>query len=79
MKSIPHYSLSQLATRNGQDRQEIWVAYRGTIYDVSKSKLWRQGRHYQHWAGQDLTEELTEAPHNERVFDKFEVVGILKT
>jgi predicted heme/steroid binding protein len=39
--------------------------------------LWRNGKHYEHWAGQDLTDELSAAPHNENVFDKFEVVGEL--
>lgn len=56
------YTKAQLALRNGQDRDEIWVAYRGTIYDVTKSRLWRNGQHYEHWAGQDLTDELPDAP-----------------
>lgn len=71
------YTRSQLALRNGQDRPEIWVAYLGQIYDVSASRLWRNGKHYEHWAGQDLTDELKDAPHTEKVFDKFEVVGRL--
>jgi predicted heme/steroid binding protein len=75
--ALPQYSKSQLALRNGQDKPEIWVAYQGKIYDVSRSRLWRNGNHYEHWAGQDLTSELPDAPHNENVFDKFEVVGEL--
>ncbi len=78
MSDLPTYSRSQLALRNGQDRDEIWVAFKGVIYDVSSSKLWRGGKHYQHWAGQDLTEELEQdAPHTEKVFDKMSVVGRL--
>jgi predicted heme/steroid binding protein len=68
----------QLSLRNGQDKPEIWVAYKGVVYDVSQSRLWRKGMHYEHWAGQDLTEELADAPHNENVFDKFKAVGFLK-
>jgi len=71
------FTRSQLALRNGQDRTEIWVAYQGIIYDVTESRLWRNGKHYQHWAGQDLTAELTDAPHNEKVFEQLEVVGQL--
>ena len=52
---LPTYTKNQLALRNGQDRDEIWVAYQGQIYDVSRSRLWRRGNHYEHWAGQDLT------------------------
>ncbi len=72
------YTISQLALRNGKDKDEIWCAYEGLIYDVTKSRLWRDGKHYEHWAGQDLTEELKDAPHTQNVFDKFKVIGKLK-
>lgn len=73
----PQYNKQQLALRNGQDKPEIWVAFQGLIYDVGKSRLWRAGKHYEHWAGQDLTAELADAPHTEKVFEKFEIVGKL--
>lgn len=76
--TLPEYTKHQLALRNGQDRDEIWIAYKGKIYDVKKSRLWRGGNHYEHWAGQDLTDELKDAPHTEYVFDKFNVIGLLK-
>ena len=72
------YTKSQLALRNGQDRDEVWVAYQGKIYDVTKSRLWKTGKHYEHRAGQDLTAELPDAPHTEKVFEKFEVIGDLE-
>ena len=78
MNELPVYTKSQLALRNGQDKPEIWVAYLGTIYDVSASRLWRNGKHYEHWAGQDLTDELKDAPHTEGVFEKFIAVGRLQ-
>jgi predicted heme/steroid binding protein len=78
MTDLPVYSKSQLALRNGQDKPEIWVAYQGNIYDVTESRLWLSGKHYEHWAGQDLTEELADAPHTEEVFSRFNVIGILK-
>lgn len=78
-EELPYYTKWQLALRNGQDRPEIWCAYKGLIYDLSTSRLWQNGKHYEHWAGQDLTEELDEdAPHNANVFDKFSVIGRLK-
>lgn len=75
--SVMSFTVQQLALRNGVDREEIWCAYKGNIYDVSKSRLWRNGTHYEHWAGQDLTSEMKDAPHLESVFDKFEIVGKL--
>jgi len=71
------FTKNQLALRNGSDMEEIWIAYNGIIYDVKKSRLWKNGKHYEHWAGQDLTDELKDAPHTDFVFDKFEVVGKL--
>lgn len=73
--TLPVYTRSQLALRNGQDHPEIWVAYKGLIYNLTQSRHWRNGIHYHHWAGQDLTEELKEAPHTAAVFQRFEVVG----
>ena len=74
---MKEFTKQQLALRNGQDREEIWVAYHGVIYDVSHSRLWKNGKHYEHWAGQDLTEELADAPHDTKVFDKLQVIGKL--
>ncbi len=71
------FTKQQLALRNGQDRPEIWVAFEGVIYDVTESKMWRNGKHYEHWAGQDLTDELPEAPHTSEVFLKFKPIGRL--
>ncbi|MDX1909734.1 MAG: cytochrome b5 domain-containing protein [Bacteroidia bacterium] len=71
------YTRAQLALRNGNDRDEIWVAYAGIIYDATPSRHWRQGVHYGHWAGQDLTEELAQAPHRAEVFRRLKVVGKL--
>ena len=72
------YTKSELALRNGSDRDEVWCGLHGKIYDLSSSRMWRNGNHYEHWAGQDLTEELTDAPHSEDVFKKFEIIGVLK-
>jgi predicted heme/steroid binding protein len=74
---LKEFTHSQLALRNGQDKPEIWIAYRGIIYDATDSRMWRNGMHYEHWAGQDLTDELKDAPHTEKVFEKLNVVGKL--
>lgn len=75
MKTI---NKNQLALYNGQDKPEIYVAYKGKVYDVSRSRLWKNGHHYEHWAGQDLTDELVDAPHTANVFDKFDPVAYLE-
>ena len=77
MSELQTITKSQLALRNGQDKPEVWIAFRGLVYDVTASRLWRNGKHYEHWAGQDLTDELKDAPHTDKVFDKFKVIGKL--
>ena len=77
MDILKEITPAQLALRNGQDKPDIWVAYKGVIYNVTNSKLWKNGKHYEHWAGQDLTDELKDAPHTERVFETLEVIGRL--
>lgn len=78
MKDLPEYNIFQLALRNGSDKPEIWIAYKGLIYDVTKSRYWKNGKHYEHWAGQDLTEELKDAPHTDYVFENLKVIGKLR-
>ncbi len=78
MEQLTQYSKAQLALRNGQDKPEVWIAYNGLIYNVTNSRLWRTGNHYEHWAGQDLTDELKDAPHTESVFEKYKPIGRLK-
>lgn len=79
MSKLTVITLAQLALRNGQDKSEIWIAYQGLVYDVTSSRLWFTGKHYEHWAGQDLTDELKDAPHTEKVFEKFKVIGTLQS
>jgi predicted heme/steroid binding protein len=76
-ETLPTVTKAQLALRNGQDKPQVWVAYKGMVYDVTGSRLWHRGTHYTHWAGQDLTDELADAPHTDQVFLKFKVVAKL--
>jgi len=75
VEKLTEITKAQLALRNGQDKDQVWIAYRGNVYDVTASRLWLKGKHYEHWAGQDLTDELKDAPHTEKVFEKFKIIG----
>lgn len=74
---LPTISKRQLSLHNGVDKPDIWISYKGLVYDVSESRLWKNGKHYEHWAGQDLTDELPDAPHTEQVFERFKCIGVL--
>jgi len=75
---LPEFSRAELALRNGQDMPDIWIAFKGVIYEVTNSRYWNRGMHYEHWAGQDLSPEFSDAPHTERVFENLKKIGRLK-
>jgi predicted heme/steroid binding protein/uncharacterized membrane protein len=59
-------TLDELRYFDGKDGRPAYVAYKGTIYDVTKSRLWKNGSHVtKHSAGGDLTALLATAPHAE--------------
>ena len=69
---------AELARCDGKEGRPAYVAYRGVIYDVTKSTSWGDGAHYEiHLAGRDLTQELAEAPHDDALLKEFPVVGKL--
>ena len=79
-ESLREISIQELRRCDGSRRNPVYVAYKGLVYDVSSSSFWRTGLHRDlHFAGQDLTDEIAEAPHTDLVFHKFPVVGRLKT
>lgn len=59
-------SLEELSSFDGINKRPSYFAYQGTIYDVTLSKLWKNGSHMmKHSAGNDLTDALSKAPHGE--------------
>lgn len=72
------FSPDELAQFNGTDGKPAYIVFQGRVIDVSGSKLWRGGMHMRrHHAGQDLTVEIQEAPHNLDVLDRYLQVGKL--
>lgn len=70
----------ELAQFNGRSGQPAYVAVDDKIYDVTSSRLWKNGIHMKrHAAGLDLTTELAAAPHGPEVLERFELKGHLKT
>jgi predicted heme/steroid binding protein/uncharacterized membrane protein len=70
---------TDLAKHNGKEGQSAYVAVNGKIFDVTSSRLWKNGKHMnRHEAGQDLTTPLAAAPHGPEVLDKFAQIGNLK-
>ncbi len=57
-------TLADLANFDGEEGRPAYFAFKGKIYDVTGSKLWAGGNHMKrHKAGADLTDLLSQAPH----------------
>jgi len=81
---IPAHIIPELELRRntGERGTRKFVAYKGIVYDVTDCPKWRTDLHEQlHFAGQDLTSELSNAPHKEDVFTRpcVKVIGKLQT
>jgi predicted heme/steroid binding protein len=71
------FTAEELAEFDGRDGRPAYVAFEGTVYDVSESPMWDEGDHEgMHQAGMDLTEAHDDAPHDVHVTD-FPEVGRL--
>ncbi len=67
----------QLAAFDGKNGSPAYFAYKGKVYDVTQSKLWKDGSHMKrHNAGFDLTNILSQAPHSEEKILAMPEVGI---
>jgi len=63
---------------DGKENRPAYFAYKGRVYDVSSSKLWKGGAHLKkHLAGSDLTDILKTAPHGDDKIFKMPEVGEL--
>ena len=72
------FSKSDLARCDGKAGAPAYIAYRGKVYDVSRSFLWQEGRHQVvHTAGSDLTKDLDQAPHGADLLARVPMIGSL--
>jgi predicted heme/steroid binding protein len=71
-------TLDDLRHFDGVENRPSYFAYKGKVYDVCLSKVWKGGSHFKkHHAGNDLTDILSTAPHGEDKILKMPVVAEL--
>jgi len=76
---MQEFDIAELEKFDGNNGRPVFVAHKGKVYDVSNSKLWKNGLHMKrHHAGQDLTADIQGAPHEPDVLDRYPQVGTLK-
>ncbi|MCX7794198.1 MAG: CopD family protein [Thermodesulfovibrionales bacterium] len=76
VKKKEEFTLEELQYFDGKEGRPAYIAYRGKVYDLSGSRLWKDGSHARkHLAGNDLTDALKTAPHGEEHVLRMPVVG----
>lgn len=73
-------SLAELRRNTGERSSRKWIAHNGLVYDVTDCPRWQKEMHERlHFPGQDLSGELSDAPHKEDVFTRpcVKIVGKL--
>ncbi len=71
-------TVEEFAYYDGKEGRPGYIAYNGSVYDVSKSGIWYEGIHFfKHPAGADLTRFLSQAPHSEEKIFKMPKIGQL--
>ncbi len=72
------FTIEELKEYDGKEGKPAYAVFKGKVYDVSSSPLWKNGIHSgKHSAGVDLTDSILNAPHSEEVLIKFRIVGEL--
>ena len=72
------FTLEELHGYDGKEGRPAYIAVKGKVYDVTNSRLWKEGSHARkHLAGNDLTDALKMAPHNEEKVNAMKLVGRL--
>lgn len=72
------FTEEDLVRFNGENGSPVYIAYEGRVFDVTASRYWRGGTHMKrHPAGRDLTSEMSAAPHDLSVLDRFPQIGVL--
>lgn len=72
------FTRKELALCNGEAGAPAYIAYKGNVYDVSRSFLWQGGKHFGiHKTGTDLSSSLGQAPHGEDMLERCPIIGEL--
>lgn len=70
------FSQEEIKKFDGKDGRPAYIAYKGSVYDVTDSIFWADGMHLEsHFAGVDLTAEIDNAPHGDEVFEGVAKIG----
>ncbi|UCD65077.1 MAG: cytochrome B5 [Candidatus Zixiibacteriota bacterium] len=77
-RRLREFTEAELRRFNGRGGAPAYIAFRGKVYDVTRSYHWQRGEHWaSHSAGEDLTDALDGAPHGEGLLSRCPQIGVL--
>lgn len=73
------FTRAELHRHDGKEGAPAYIAFEGKVYDVTRSFLWRKGKHQaEHYAGNDLSDALGPgAPHGPDLLERAPLIGML--
>ena len=77
MTETIYLTITELAMYDGMGANDAYIAYEGMIYDVTDVAAWSGGNHNGVSAGQDITAEITNAPHGTSPVEGLTAIGEL--
>lgn len=76
LSTTTEFTAESLSMYDGKDGNRAYIAIEGIVYDVTDNPMWSKGLHQGRFqAGQDLTEEMKNAPHGLTKLGLVEEVG----
>lgn len=74
--NMPIYDSDALKAFDGKNNKPAYIAYEGTVYDVSDIESWSDGNHQGVVAGMDITEAFSQSPHKDSILKEAMIVGV---
>ncbi len=75
-KRLRSFTVKELEQFNGKSGNPLYIAFKGRVYDLSKSRLWVNGTHLGvHTYNENLSETIKSAPHGEETLARYPIIG----
>ncbi len=75
------YSQQELASANGKDGRDCWLAVDGVIYEIDQGYKWLEGKHTESslaYCGADMSSVIDQAPHGRTKLSQLKKIGSLQ-
>ena len=75
------YSQQELASADGKDGRDCWLAVDGVVYEIEQGYKWVEGEHTESslaYCGADMSSVIDQAPHGRTKLSQLKKIGTLQ-